>query len=94
MKIEDGIIMGLVRKNIAKENISFPIRFDERQQLILDAKGRIVSDIKQWRIPQPLNRSGEEQVLPGEIVAKLLNELRPNSNDEDDEQLEDRMIFI
>ena len=79
--------MDLVRKNLAKENINFPIRFDESQQLILDAKGRIVSDIRQWPRQQTLNRSGE-------IVAKLLNELRPNGNDEDDEQLEDRMIFI
>ena len=80
-------MMDLKHENkLVRETIAYPVRYDEYQQTIWDAKGRMVCDIKGWESIQMKKRSGESQDSIGEKVAKLLNEFkdseRQNSRDD------------
>ena len=78
------------------ETIAFPVRYDYKQQAILDSKGMMVCDIKEWERIQYLKKLEQQQDAVGEKVAKLLNEFKVARNIDhyDDEQLVEHMIFI
>lgn len=61
-------------EDMVKETISFPVRYDNRQQTIWDSKGMMVCDIRGWGRIQFMGKSEERQDAIGEKIAKLLNE--------------------
>lgn len=82
---------------LIRETISFPVRYDHKQQTIWDAKGMMVCDIRGWGRIQFMNKSEERQDAIGEVIAKLLNEFRDNKplvHDNEEELLREQMVFI
>lgn len=61
-------------EDMVKETISFPVRYDNKQQTIWDSKGMMVCDIRGWGRIQFMGKSEERQDAIGEKIAKLLNE--------------------
>lgn len=61
-------------ENMVRETISFPVRYDNKQQTIWDSKGMMVCDIRGWGKIQFMGKSEERQDAIGEKIANLLNE--------------------
>lgn len=64
----------LEKRDLVKETIHFPVKYDNKQQTIWDSKGMMVCDIRGWGRIQYMEKSEERQDAIGEKVAKLLNE--------------------
>lgn len=82
---------------LIRETIVFPVRYDNKQQTIWDAKGMMVCDIRGWGRIQFMDKSEERQDAIGEVIARLLNEFRGNRTmigDNEDELLREQMVFI
>lgn len=61
-------------RDLVQETITFPVKYDRKQQTIWDSKGMMVCDIKGWGKIQFMGKSEERQDAIGEKIAKLLNE--------------------
>lgn len=67
-------IMGFQKtKDLVRETITFPVNYDNSQQIIRDSKGMMVCDVKGWGRIQFMEKSEERQDAIGEKIAKLLN---------------------
>lgn len=60
-------------KDLVRETITFPVNYDNSQQIIRDSKGMMVCDVKGWGRIQFMEKSEERQDAIGEKIAKLLN---------------------
>lgn len=61
-------------RDLVQETITFPVKYDSKQQTIWDSKGMMVCDIRGWGKIQFMGKSEERQDAIGEKIAKLLNE--------------------
>ena len=60
-------------KDLVRDTITFPVNYDNSQQIIRDSKGMMVCDVKGWGRIQFMEKSEERQDAIGEKIAKLLN---------------------
>ena len=63
------------KDKLVREMVNFPVRYDKNHQTILDAKGRLVCDIRGWENTGYRGDSEERQEALGEKISRLLNEI-------------------
>ncbi len=68
-------------KDLVKETVAFPVKYDSKQQTIWDSKGMMVCDIRGWGKIQFMEEAEKRQDAIGEKIAKLLNEAEYNKEE-------------
>ncbi|MDT0678622.1 hypothetical protein [Autumnicola musiva] len=58
---------------LALETISFPVNYENNNQIVRDSKGMMVCDIRGWSKIQFMSKSEDRQDAIGGLIADLLN---------------------